>query len=115
MTAPTPDPWEVVAGLREEALHLDEAAARLRIRAQHLERMALVGTRRVRSAGTGPVRTGTIITLDLPEENVALVEWDDQPGHERPVEHRRLRPAKSRHPESETPIFPIPAFRGDVP
>lgn len=106
MTAP--DPWTVATALRDEALHLDEAAARLRIRAQELERMALVGVRRARTPiGAGRTRTGTIVQLDLPEENVALVEWDDRgPGEPpRPVEHRRLRPAVTRHPLSETPVF----------
>jgi hypothetical protein len=105
----TPDPWAEATALREEALHLDEAAGRLRIRARHLEHMALVGVRRVRTAGLGPVRTGTLIELELHEEGVALVEWDDQPDRPpRPIEHRRLRPAVSRRPDSETPIFQSP-------
>lgn len=102
MTAP--DPWAEANALRAQARQLNEAAERLRIHARNLEHMALVGVRRVRSSEvTG--RTGTIVELELPEEGVALVQWDDTDQPPRPVTHRRLRPATPRHPESEIPIF----------
>lgn len=100
-----PDPWTTAEILRVEALRLDEAAARLRAQARYLEHMALVGVRRVRSSEVAG-RTGTIVELGGPG-GVALVEWDDRPDRD-PVAHRRLRPAKPRHPESEIPIFQNP-------
>lgn len=101
-----PDPWIEAAALRSHALKLDETAAMLRIHARNLEHMALVGVRRVRMAGAGPARTGTVVELELEEEGVALVEWDDRPSKgPRPVAHRHLRPVKARTPESEISIF----------
>jgi hypothetical protein len=108
-----PDPWTEAAALRAQALQLDEAAERLRTHAQRIEHMALVGVRRVRSSEVAG-RTGTIVELELPEEGVALVEWDDDTFKDpRPVTHRRLRPAKPRHPESEIPVFQDPG--GECP